>query len=45
MQTVLREVEAKFIVRRPAQVDDVLRTLDTLGYTIELDREITHTDT
>lgn len=45
MQTVLQEVEAKFIVRRPAQVDDVLRTLDTLGYTIELDREITHTDT
>jgi inorganic triphosphatase YgiF len=41
----LQEVEAKFIVRRPGQVDELLQLLESLGYDVAEGRDTEHADT
>ncbi len=38
------EIEAKFLIREPDQFDEVLATLDRLGYSISEGETATHTD-
>jgi len=41
----MTEIEAKFIVRRPAQVEELLRVVAELGYTLRSGGARTHVDT
>ena len=40
----MREIEAKFIIRRPGQVDDVLRVLSAKGFSVRDRGTATHVD-